>query len=267
MSRVFSRYSPTGSSVARPASRFRTSNCWTRIPTCVRTCRASWPKFDCSIRQSTGPTCNRPPRELDNTKAGTDTLRCPVCQEEVRTGAFTGEEQSTTCVHCGETFVVVGPTVRPREKAGQFVGRFRLLAHAGSGGFGSVWQAYDAELDRIVAIKFPRRSFLSEQERKQFLSEARATAQLRHPHIVPVYETGQDGETVFIVSEFIEGPSLSQEISDRPLPPVDAATLCITLADAVHYAHEQGIIHRDLKPHNVLLDPATRRSGIGGGHF
>lgn len=137
---------------------------------------------------------------------------------------------------------------------GHKVAQFELLEWLGTGGTGEVWKARDTRLQRTVAIKVPRSRDLSEAEMHRFLREGRAVAQLQHPNIVPVHDVGRDGETVFIVSDYIAGENLRDRLSRRRLPLDDAAEFCAILAEAVHHAHEQGIVHRDLKPANVLVD-------------
>jgi serine/threonine protein kinase len=122
------------------------------------------------------------------------------------------------------------------------------------GGFGTVWKARDTELDRTVAVKIPRRGQLRREEVDQFFREARSAAQLRHPNIVPVHEVGRDGETIFIVSDLIRGVSLSDWLSGATPETREIAQIMITVADALHHAHQKGVIHRDLKPSNILLD-------------
>ena len=83
----------------------------------------------------------------------------------------------------------------------------------GQGGMGAVYKARQKELDRIVAIKVPRKGQLNTQESEQFFREARAAAQLKHPNIVPVHEIGKDGETIYIVSDFVQGISLADRLT------------------------------------------------------
>jgi serine/threonine protein kinase/formylglycine-generating enzyme required for sulfatase activity len=134
------------------------------------------------------------------------------------------------------------------------IGRFKLIDHLGRGQFGDVWQAYDTTLDRPVALKVPRRGGLPQEDYNQFVHEARAAARLQHPNIIRVHDAETSGNLVYIVSELIRGPNLQQWLADRVLSPRDGATLCATLADALHHAHESGVIHRDLKPSNILMD-------------
>ena len=100
---------------------------------------------------------------------------------------------------------------------GQTVGKYRIISTLGSGGFGTVWKARDMQLDRLVAVKLPHRSRLGAEESELFFREARAAAQLRHPGIVSVYEVGRTEESIYIVSELIEGISLADWLKDGRL--------------------------------------------------
>ncbi|MCO6456251.1 MAG: protein kinase [Pirellulaceae bacterium] len=136
----------------------------------------------------------------------------------------------------------------------QTLGRFELVELLGTGSFGSVWRAWDPELQREVAVKVPRRALVEEGQETSFLREARALAQLQHPHIVRVHEVGRDQDAVFIVSDYIRGQTLELWSADRALDPRDIVGLCIQIALALHHAHEAGVTHRDLKPANILMD-------------
>src|SRR6516225_4506461 len=135
-----------------------------------------------------------------------------------------------------------------------------LVEFLGSGGMGVVFKARQAKLDRDVAVKFLRDDHRTDPERRErFLQEARAVARLRHPHLVQLYEFGEvpgaGGVTSqpYLVLEYVSGGSLAELTHGSPQPPRVAAPLVEALADAIHYAHQQGVIHRDLKPANVLL--------------
>ena len=184
-------------------------------------------------------------------------IRCPHCCNGVELLAETPFED-ITCHDCGSTFNLVDREKLTTAAAPKSVGRFQLERKLGAGGFGTVWLARDTDLDRIVAVKIPRKGQLNPTEMEQFYREARAAAQLRHPNIVPVHEVGRDGDTVFIVSDFIEGESLSDWITGRRINNRDVAQLSVTIADALHHAHQQGIIHRDLKPSNVMIDASDQ---------
>jgi serine/threonine protein kinase len=143
------------------------------------------------------------------------------------------------------------------------LGKFELLERLGAGSFGYVFRARDVELDRTVAIKVPRAgSLASEEDATRFLREARSAAQLKHPGIVALHETGQteDG-TLFLVEEFVPGTTLASCLRQRSLPFREAADLVARVADALGYAHAHGVIHRDIKPSNILID------GDGNAHL
>ncbi len=139
---------------------------------------------------------------------------------------------------------------------GDRLGRFQLRKKVGQGGFGAVYLAHDPDLQREVAIKLPRVDRLTPELAADYLREARATAQLRHPHIVRVYEVSHDPASglPFIVTDYIEGPTLRQWLHDRHPDQRQSARLCATLARALHAAHQAGVVHRDFKPGNVLMD-------------
>lgn len=138
------------------------------------------------------------------------------------------------------------------------IGRFQIRQAVGYGAFGIVYEGFDPELNRAVAIKLPRLEVLMDDERRdRFIEEANITASLDHAGIVPVYEAALDGPTPFIVSQFIDGPDLAEWMQAQR-GPVDwrqAAQLVVELATAVGYAHGHGVVHRDLKPSNILLKP------------
>ena len=134
------------------------------------------------------------------------------------------------------------------------LGQFELIEKLGMGAFGSVWKSKDAELDRTVAIKIPRKDQLSQRESEFFLRDARAAAQLKHPNIVSVHEVGRQGDSIYIAMDYIEGADLKQWLRGEPIPPNEAAELMSTIATAVDHAHDRGVVHRDLKPENIMMD-------------
>ncbi len=185
-------------------------------------------------------------------------VRCPHCSNAMEIVAD-ADLDDVTCHTCGSTFNLVdreGPT----EKASTLrqLGRFDLISRLGVGGFGTVWKARDSELDRLVAIKIPRRGQLSPTDIEQFFREARAAAQLYHPNIVSVFEVGRAEDTVFIVSDLVRGVPLSDYLTGTKPNATEIATLGVAVCDALHHAHEQGVIHRDLKPSNIMLDESGR---------
>lgn len=120
----------------------------------------------------------------------------------------------------------------------------------------TVHEAEDTALGRRVAIKVLQPQFAVDRAVvSRFEREARAIAALNHPGIVQVYDVGRDGETPYIVEEFIEGTSLKDLIRSGPLPPDRIIDIGVQVAKALDYAHQAGVIHRDIKPHNILVSP------------
>ncbi|MFC5954399.1 serine/threonine-protein kinase, partial [Streptomyces pratens] len=144
-------------------------------------------------------------------------------------------------------------------------GRYRLEARLGRGGMSVVWRATDQLLGRGVAVKeLPLDETLSAAEarrqRDRTLREARALAQLSHPHIIVVHDVVEDDERPYIVLELIDGGSLADHIAEQgPVDAVEAARIGIDLLGALRSAHAAGVLHRDLKPANVLLECGTGR--------
>ncbi len=142
------------------------------------------------------------------------------------------------------------PGIPPRKT----IGKFELIERLGHGGFATVWKARDPHLDRWVAVKIPKHEDLSASEAELFLREARAASQVSHPNVVRLHEVGRDGDSIFLVSDLIEGLTLNDWTEEQTLTPRESATLCRTIADALAAIHAVGIVHRDLKPANILVD-------------
>ena len=148
----------------------------------------------------------------------------------------------------GRALLAAPPCVAPS------IPGYEILGEVGRGAMGVVYKARQVALNRMVALKMIRDSVLAgPQQLDDFRREAEAVAQLRHPGIVHVYEFGIHNGLPFFSMELVEGGSLADKLRGRSLPPMDAARLVVTLARAIHHAHQQRIIHRDLKPANILL--------------
>jgi eukaryotic-like serine/threonine-protein kinase len=139
-------------------------------------------------------------------------------------------------------------------------GRFRLEEKVGSGGMSSVYRAFDPTLERHVAIKLMHRDISDDADQlERFRREARAVAQLNHPHVVTVIDAGEDDGTPFIVFEYIDGETLKERIRRLGrLPVAEAVAYAVEIARALECAHSHMLVHRDVKPQNVLIDPAGR---------
>src|SRR4051812_44252997 len=139
-----------------------------------------------------------------------------------------------------------------------FNDRYEVLRRIARGGMAEVFLARDLLLDRPVALKVLFREFAVDPSFvERFRREAQSAANLSHPNIVGVYDSGESNGTYFIVMEYIEGRSLAQIIrDDGPLSPDRAADVATDVAAALGFAHRNGVVHRDVKPGNVLISPS-----------
>ena len=139
-------------------------------------------------------------------------------------------------------------------------GRFRLEEKVGSGGMSSVYRAFDPTLERHVAIKLMHRDISNDADQlERFRREARAVAQLNHPHVVTVIDAGEDDGNPYIVFEYVEGETLKDRIRRLGrLPVAEAVAYAVEIGRALECAHSHMLVHRDVKPQNVLIDPDGR---------
>ena len=137
---------------------------------------------------------------------------------------------------------------------GTKLGPYEIVSPLGAGGMGEVYRATDTRLNRTVAIKVLPPQFMHTPEMKQrFDREAQVIAGLNHPNICTLFDIGREGDTDFLVMEYLEGETLAARIAAGALSLDEALKVAIQIADALDRAHGQGIIHRDLKPGNVML--------------
>ncbi|MBI3467783.1 MAG: protein kinase [Planctomycetes bacterium] len=192
-------------------------------------------------------------------------LKCPHCGNRIQ--LLEPEPREVTCENCGSSFQldVEATTTYQPDRLPKTIGKFQVLEQIGRGAFGCVYKARDPELNRVVAIKVPRAGYFGTQEEEErFLREARNAAQLRHPNIVQVYEIAHDRGVPYIVSEYIEGLTLSDQLTGARPSFRESALLLAQIADAVDYAHSQKVVHRDLKPSNILLQRSEMRDERSG---
>jgi serine/threonine protein kinase len=139
--------------------------------------------------------------------------------------------------------------------SGTTLGRYEIRSKIGAGGMGEVYLAQDtSELGRAVALKIVPAEVAKDKDRLQrFAQEARTVSNLNHPNILTIYEFGQTDSASFIATEFVDGVTLRQHLSNRRLKLIDVLDVAIQIAGALNAAHEAGITHRDLKPENVMV--------------
>lgn len=191
--------------------------------------------------------------------AANETNCCPVCSGRL--------ERDGLCLVCllregmeadhltGQENKSSGPPTRFLNLPCEFAG-YRLVREIASGGMGIVYEAEDIKLKRVVAMKVVRNAqFATREEAARFRAETQAIAQLDHPDIVPIYESGEEDGMPYFTMRLAEGGSLADRLKKRGImPDRKAATFMSRIARAVQYAHERGVLHRDLKPANILLD-------------
>jgi len=151
--------------------------------------------------------------------------------------------------------------VTPLELTAALAGRYTIEREVGAGGMATVYLAHDPRHDRKVALKVLRPELAEALGPERFLREITTTANLRHPHILPLYDSGTagpgDGRTQFLfyVMPYVEGESLRDRLArDKQLPIDEALAIAREVADALGYARARGIVHRDIKPENILLE-------------
>jgi serine/threonine-protein kinase len=154
------------------------------------------------------------------------------------------------------------------------LGRYIIVQEIGKGAMGIVYEGYDPNIDRRVAIKTARRDVLeasgrAEELMERFLREARAAGTLSHPNIVTIYDAGKEGDLAYIAMEYLEGGTLSDIIKAKErMAPDTVARTCAAICDALATAHAKGVVHRDVKPANIVVsnDGAIKVADFGIAH-
>jgi len=132
--------------------------------------------------------------------------------------------------------------------------RYRIECELGQGGMATVYLAHDLKHDRQVAIKVLRPELAAVIGAERFLSEIKTTANLQHPHILPLHDSGEADSFLFYVMPYVEGESLRDRLQrEKQLPIADAVRIATEVASALDYAHRHNVVHRDIKPENILL--------------
>ncbi len=140
----------------------------------------------------------------------------------------------------------------PEEKLPERIGRYTVIERVGRGAIANVYRATDGAKD--IAIKVIRQDQAGAEAEAVFKREASILQGLRHPDIIQLHEIGREGDTLYLVMDFIPGPTLQYAI-DEDTPRSELMTLLVRVARAVDFAHRHGVIHRDLKPQNILVGP------------
>ena len=132
--------------------------------------------------------------------------------------------------------------------------RYRIDGEIGAGGMATVFLAHDLRHDRKVALKLLRPELSAVIGAERFLAEIKLTANLQHPHILPLFDSGEADSHLFYVMPFVEGESLRSRLNrEKQLPVADALRIATEVASALDYAHRHGVVHRDIKPENILI--------------
>ncbi|WNG53475.1 protein kinase [Archangium gephyra] len=163
-----------------------------------------------------------------------------------------GDSHAPTCLDTGVPTLPMHPGA-PSLEPGSHVGRYLIEGLLGEGGMGVVYAARDPALGRTVALKLLRPGGGGEEGRARLVREAQAMARLSHPNVLPLFELGTEGGSVFLAMERVEGPTLAGWLRERERPWREVLTLFLQAGEGLAAAHRAGLVHRDFKPANVLV--------------
>lgn len=142
-------------------------------------------------------------------------------------------------------------------RVGTTFGKYSIVGLLGTGGMGEVYEAYDTEKNRTVALKILADRFAGDATfRTRFQRESRAAAILQEPHVIPIHDWGEIDGRLYIDMRLVRGRTLDEVIADGPLPPARAVAIVAQIGAALDAAHAEGLLHRDIKPHNVIVTDA-----------
>lgn len=174
-----------------------------------------------------------------------------VSRPRVITTELRDTDRAAMAVHDGKTEKVAAP---PLIEPDGHIGRFDIRRSLGAGGMGEIFESYDTELHRTVAIKVLASKYVEDGTMKQrFLREARMASQLNHPNIATIYEIGEAAGNPYIVMEYVEGETLSDRLAGGPLEIELILDVGAQAAEALAEAHECGVVHRDIKSSNIMI--------------
>lgn len=171
--------------------------------------------------------------------------------------------RGTTSTDCDAFFGEGTAEATQADPAWPDIPGLEIRRQVGQGAMGVVYEAFDLQLKRRVALKMLSTMRQSDEALHRLRTEAEAAGRLSHPGIVQVYRLDTAGGRPCIVMEYVDGPTLAEQIAGRPQPPREAAALTLKLARALQYAHQRFVIHRDLKPSNILFEAITSQEQDG----